>query len=116
MAALSQAQGQAPTKVAVIQIQAAIVSTKEGQKSLEGLKAKFEPKKQELDKKQADMMALQDQLKKGGATMSDAAKEKIQTDLTNGQKELTRRGEDFDAEVQQDETKVFNELGAKLME
>ena len=66
------AHAQTATKVAIIHVQNAILSTKEGQKAANDLTTKFAPKKAELDKKQADLAGIQDQLRKGSATMSEA--------------------------------------------
>ena len=101
----ARVQAQVPTKVAIIHVQSAILGTKDGQKAQQDLQARFTPRRSAIEKKQADLAALQDQLKKGSATMSDAAKEKI-----------TRDGEDFDAEVQQEEQKLMNDLGQKMMD
>ncbi|HEV3196727.1 MAG TPA: OmpH family outer membrane protein [Bryobacteraceae bacterium] len=116
MAAMANAQTAAPTKVAIIHIQQAIVTTKDGQKAQADLGAKFGPVKTELEKKQSEIAALQDQLKKGAATMSDEAKTKIAKDIETLNKELTRKGEDYDAEVQQEEGKVMNDLGQKMLD
>lgn len=115
LSALAYAQG-APTKVATIHIQNAIMSTKDGQKALQEMQARFNPKKAELDRKQSEIAALQDQLNKGKATMSDQAKEKMAGDIQVGQKTLQRDGEDFEAEVQQEESKLMNDLGQKMMD
>ena len=78
-AALAQAQGQPPTpnKVAIIHVQNAILSTKDGQKAQADLQAKFLPRRTVLEKKQSEIVGMQDQLKKGSATMSQAAREKL---------------------------------------
>lgn len=115
IAALAQAQAP-PTKIAIINMQGAILNTKDGQKAQQELQNKFTPKKSELEKKQADLTALQEQLRKGSATMSDDAKAKIQNDITSGQKSLQRDGEDFDAEVQQEEQKLMGDLWQKMMD
>jgi len=115
IAALAKAQAP-PTKIAIINMQGAILSTKDGQKAQQELQNKFTPKKSELEKKQADLTALQEQLRKGSATMSDEAKAKIQNDITTGQKKLQRDGEDFDAEVQQEEQKLMGDLWQKMMD
>src|SRR6202043_786865 len=77
MAALAHGQAAVPTKVAIIHVQSAILATKDGQKATQDLQGRFTPRKSDLDKKQADLASLNDQLKKGSATMSDAAKDKI---------------------------------------
>jgi outer membrane protein len=65
---------QAQSKVAAINIQAAIIGTKDGQKAAAELNSKMQPKKRELEQKQSEINGLQDQLNKGQNTMSDAAK------------------------------------------
>ena len=67
------AQTPPPSKIGVIHVQEALISTKEGQKAAAELQAKFAPKKSELEKKQGDITTLQDQLRKGSATMSEAS-------------------------------------------
>jgi outer membrane protein len=116
MAGLGRAQAQAPNKVAIIAVQQAILATKDGQKAVQDMQARFNPKRAELEKKEAALGNLQDQLKKGGATMSDAAKEKMAKDINTLNTELTRGKEDFDADVQQEEQKIMNELGGKIMD
>ncbi len=121
-AALVQAQSpapapaQAPTKVAIIAVQQAILATKDGQKASQDLTAKFNPRKTDLEQKQAQLASLNEQLKKGGATMSDAAKEKMSKDIAALNTAVTRGGEDFDADLQQEEQKLMNDLGAKIMD
>lgn len=116
MAAMANAQTATPTKVAIIHIQQAIVSTKDGQKAQADMGAKFGPTRAALEKKQTEIAALQDQLKKGAATMSDEAKTKIAKDIEALNKDLTRGGEDYDAEVQQEEGKIMNDLGQKMLD
>src|SRR5215813_10479348 len=81
IASLAHAQAAAPSKVAIIHVQNAILQTKDGQKAQGELNTKFTPKKTQLEKKQQDIASLQDQMKKGSATMSDDAKNKIARDI-----------------------------------
>jgi outer membrane protein len=113
MAALAHAQN--PTKVAIIHVQNAILSTKEGQKAAGDLTTKFAPKKAELDKKQADLAGLQDQLRKGSATMSEEMKAKLMRDFDSGNKNLQRDTQDAQDELDQQQGKVMQELGNKMM-
>jgi len=116
LAAATQAHAQSatPTKIGIIHVQAAILSTKEGKKAADELNAKFSSKKAELDKKQANIDQLKDQLQKGSATMSDEAKNKLMRQIDNETTSLKRNTEDAEADVQQEEGKVINDLGAKL--
>src|SRR5690349_5805492 len=98
MGALAHAQAQAPNKVAIIAVQNALLATKDGQKATQELQAKFNPKKSELEQKQSQIVSMQDQLKKGSATLGDAAKSKLQGDMERLNTQLTRDNEDFEAE------------------
>jgi outer membrane protein len=114
MALAAHAQA-APTKVAVIQVQTAILSTKDGQKAAADLQARFAPKKAEIDKKQADVAGLQDQLKKGQATMSEDAKSKLMRDIDSANTKLQRDTQDAQADLDEEQQKVMQELGGKMM-
>lgn len=114
LVATAQAQP-AATKVGIIHVQNAILSTKDGNKAATDLQGRFAPKKAELDKKQAAIAALQEQFKKGSATMSDDAKLKLTRDIDSGTKALNRETEDAQQELDQEQGKIMNELGQKLM-
>jgi outer membrane protein len=117
MAALAAAQGgPGPAKPATIHIQKAILSTKDGEKASVDLQNKFAPRRAAIEKKNTDMLAKQDQLKKGAATMSQEARDRLTRDIDTAQKSLQRDQEDFEADVQAEEGKIFNELGGRLME
>jgi outer membrane protein len=107
--------GPAPTKVAIINVQNAILSTKEGQAAANVLQTKFAPKKAELDKKQAAIAALRDQLSKGSATMSEDARNKLARDIDSSTKAYNRDTEDAQADLDQEQNKLMNDLGGKLL-
>jgi outer membrane protein len=115
MAALVHAQALAQSKVAIIHVQNAILQTKDGQRSAAELSGRFAPKKADLDKKQADIAALQDTLRKGSATMSEEAKAKVMRDIDANNKSLQRDTEDAQADLDAEQGKIMQELGNKVM-
>jgi len=108
--------GPAPTKIGIIHVQNAILSTKEGQKATGDLNTRFAPTKAKFDKDQADIQALVEQMRKGSATMSDDARVKLQRDIDQKQTAFKRNQEDAQAELDQVEGKMFQDLGVKLQE
>jgi outer membrane protein len=114
-AALANGQASTPTKVAIIHIQNAILSTKDGQKAAGELQGTFAPKKADIDRKQQELAALQDQLKKGSATMSDEAKTKLMRDIDAGTTRLNRETQDAQADLDEANGKLMQELGNKMM-
>ncbi len=116
LAALAGAQGAAPTKIGIIKIADAIQETKDGQKASATLNAKFAPKKADFDKRQADIQALQEQLRKGGATMNEERQKQLTQDIDAQTKRLNRDTEDAQTELDQEQGRVMQELGNKMME
>ena len=115
VAALAQAQGQVPTKIAIIHVQNAILSTKDGQKAAADLQATFNPRQQELEKKRTELTALQDQLRKGSATMSEDAKTKLMRDIDATTTRVNRDTQDAQSDLDEAQGKVMQELGGKMM-
>ena len=109
------AYAQTPNKVGIIHIQNAIVSTKDGQKAFNELQGRFTPKKADLEKKQQDLEAKKAQLSKGANTMANEQKEKLMRDIDQGTKSLNRDTEDAQAELDQEQGKVMQELGQRIM-
>jgi len=115
VAALAQAQGQVPTKIAIIHVQNAILSTKDGQKAAADLQATFAPRQQELEKKRTELTALQDQLRKGSATMSEDAKTKLMRDIDATTTRVNRDTQDARSDLDEAQGKLMQELGGKMM-
>ena len=106
-----------PTKIGVIQIQSALVSTKEGQKAMQDFQARvFEPKKKELDRKAGEIRELQDKLQRGGAAMAQAAKDDLQRNIDAKTKVYNRDMQDAQDEADQEQRKMLDELGQKMMQ
>jgi outer membrane protein len=114
-AALANAQAVTPTKIAIIHVQNAILSTKDGQKAAGALQTTFAPRKAELEKKQQEIASLQDQLKKGSTTMSEDARTKLMRDSDALTTKLNRDTQDAQADLDEAQGKLMNELGNKMM-
>lgn len=106
----------APMKVGVIQIQAAIVQTKDGQAAAADLETRLGPKRKELEKQQTDIKDLQEKLQRGGNTLSQTAKDDLQRQIDSRTKNFNREMEDAQAEFQTEQQKLVNDLGGKLMQ
>jgi outer membrane protein len=105
----------APVKVGVINMQAAMIQSKDGQKAAATLQTKFGPKQAELEKKQQDIAAMQDQLRKGQNTMSEDNKQKLMRDIDLRNTSLKRDMEDANADLEAEQQKITGELGGKIM-
>jgi len=105
-----------PTKVAIIAIQQAILATKEGIAAGNAVNQKYAPKKDEFDRRTHEIEALKEQLKKGSATMSDEAKDRLARDIDAKTKTLQRDTQDTSSDYEEEMSKVYQELGNKMLE
>ena len=110
----SPAMGMAPTKIGIIEIQNALVSTKDGQKAMVEFQTKLEPRKRELEKKAGDIRELQDKLQRGGAAMAEAAKQDLTRQIDQKTKLYNRDMQDAQDEADQEQRKIIDELSQKL--
>lgn len=120
MAALTVGSGTAmaqtaPQKVGLINIQAAIVQSVDGQKAARELQTKFAPKQSELEKLQQELVGLQDQLRNQEKTLSEDARNRLMRSIDDKTRALNRSNEDFNAEAQTAQQDTFNEIGNKMV-
>jgi outer membrane protein len=104
-----------PAKVGVINIQSALVSTKDGQRAAQELETRRSPKAKDFERRQAEIRQLQDSLNRGGNAMADTAKQELVRNIDAKTKSFNRDLEDAQAEWDQDQQKVLQELGQKMM-
>ncbi|MBI3695994.1 MAG: OmpH family outer membrane protein [Acidobacteria bacterium] len=103
------------TKIGIINIQDAIIRTEEGQKTAKSLQDKYAPRQTQLERSKRELDDLQAQLSKGRNTMSEDARNLLIRQIDQKNKALTRDNEDATAEFQQEEGKLINAIGQKMM-
>lgn len=104
-----------PEKIAVINIQQAIAQTGEGKQALDALQKKYEPKRQALQRQQDEINALQDQLQKQQATLSDEERARLTRDLDQKQRLFKREQDDDQADWQADNQDTVQRIGQKMV-
>jgi outer membrane protein len=115
VAAVPALHAQTSGKIATIAIQQAIFQTKDGQKALADIQAKFNPVKAKLDAKKAEIAKDEDALRKGQNTMSPEAQQKLARDIDVATKALNRDTDDANNDLQEENQRLMNDLGGKIM-
>jgi outer membrane protein len=120
LAGTAAVQAQSPaaasgTKVGVINMQAAIANTGEGKKALADIQKKFAPRRQDLEKQQQEITALQDQLQRQATTLSDDEQRRLTRELDDKQKIFKRTQEDAQADFQAENQDIFQRIGQKMV-
>lgn len=103
-------------KIAVIDMQGALLQTKDGQKAAAELKTKFGPKEQEFNQRQQQLAAKQAQYRKTENTMSADAKAAAERDIQTLTKNLQRDTDDTKADFQQEENRLLGGIMQKMQQ
>lgn len=104
----------APGKVGTINVQVAMISTREGQAGVKELQDRFNPKQKQLQDKQGEIQSLQQQLQRGANTMSEDALRKLRQDIDDKQRVLQRDSEDAQMEFEQQQQRVFSSISERM--
>ena len=76
---------------------------------------KFQPRQQELQRLQQEIQAINDQLTKQAATLSDEEQRRLARDLEDKQKLLKRSTEDAQADFTTERDEAIRRIGQKIV-
>jgi Skp family chaperone for outer membrane proteins len=112
---MAQAPAAAPTRICVINLQSAMLTTKEGQAAADEFRTKFaEPEEKKLQAKQAEITDLNDKLQRGANTMSQTAQDDMKRSIDRKSTEYKRSVEDYQFDRDEMQRKLLDDLSAKM--
>lgn len=107
------------SKVGTINVENAIFGSNEGQRDLEALGKKLEPKRNDLKSQNDEIDALKKQLNTQGASMNEDAKGNLTRQIEQKQKALERAAqdaqEDFQGQQQEIGSRIFQKMGPIIL-
>ena len=116
LAASMMVQAQTPaSSIGIIHIQEALISTEDGNKAVADLQTRFEPTSKRLEGMQNEIVSLKTELNKGSNTMSEERRREIARDIDQKTRSLNRATEDAQAEFQQAQDQILQNLGQRMM-
>jgi len=102
------------SKVGTINIQDAILATNEGQRDMQALQKKFEPKQAELKSQNDELEALKKQLNNTGDKLNEDALAKLKKDIESKQKLFDRAVQDAQEEVGNQQQDIASRILSKM--
>lgn len=107
-----------PAKIALIAFEQAVFATNEGQRAVQDVQKKYEPKKAQIDSLAKEVDSLKKQLQSAPATLSDEERATRLKNIDTKEKELNREAEDannsYQAELQDAYGKVARKVSAAV--
>ena len=110
----AQAATTPATKIGVINLQAVIVNTREGQKASQQLQQTYSSRQKDFQARSDELVKLNDQLKTGGALLSDEKRNELTADIAEKKRRLDRDIQDAQADLNQQQQQVLNGMEQKL--
>jgi outer membrane protein len=105
---LAAGQASAEIKIGVVNFQKLLEDAPQTKAAMQTLETEFGPRRRELMTMQNDLKAREDKLQKEGAVMSEADRSNAEKTLRDGQRELSRKGGEFQDDAS---TRKNEELG-----
>ena len=102
-----------PPKIALVNIQQAIVSTSDGREAEQRLDAQFAPRKAKLDSAQTEIAAIAAKLKQ--ENLSDEDRGKLNQQMEEKASALDQETEKADADLKAAQEEVLKQLGPKMV-
>ena len=106
----------AQTKVAVINLQKAVLESNEIKKASTALEAKFRPRQQELEKLQQEIERIQQTLQAGQGKLTPQGEADLNAEGTRKQTSLTRRTEDLQKDVDAERNEILAKSSKQMQE
>jgi outer membrane protein len=102
-------------KIGIVSIQSAIIGTNDGQKDLQVLAKKFDPKKNELKSLGDEIDGLKKQLETQGPKLNDEARATLSRQIDMKQKTLSRAQEDAQNDFAEQQNEIVQRILQKLL-
>jgi outer membrane protein len=106
----------AQAKVAVINLQRAVLESNEIKKASTALEGKYRPRQQELEKLQQDLERIQQTLQNGQGKLSPQGEADLQAEGTRKQTSMTRKSEDLQKEVDAERNEILAKSSKQMQE
>jgi outer membrane protein len=115
---LLQAQTAAPvpTKVAVINLQRAVLETAEIQAASKALEAKYKPRQEKMEQVQKELQSIQQNLQANAGKLTPAAEADLSTQAARRQRDYQRLAEDLQADVDRERNEILGSASRKMQD
>jgi len=112
MAGCLAAQEIGPARVAIINLQQAVLGTQEIKKDSAALEAKFSPRQRTIEGLQKELQDIQKQA--ATPNLQPGKEAELQSQFTTKQKQLKRLGEDLQADVNAERQDILGRVGRQM--
>jgi outer membrane protein len=114
-AAAAPATAGAATKIGIINVEEAIVSSNEGQRDFAAMMSKYKAPNDQLQAMSKELEDLRNQMKTQGPVMGDDKRAELAGTIQDKEKSAQRFYDDNQAKVQKEQGEIANRIGQKML-
>jgi outer membrane protein len=104
------------TKIGILNVRQAIVSTAEGKQASAQLQSQFTPQQTDLDGLQRQIQDLQNRMTNGARTLSDEEKARLQRQYEMLARQFQRKQDDLGEQLNAAQADIIDEIGRKMLD
>ncbi|MDQ6666049.1 MAG: OmpH family outer membrane protein [Acidobacteriota bacterium] len=104
----------AQTKLAVVNLQRAVLESEEIKKASAALEAKYKPRQAEMQKIEAELQGIQDNLQKNAGKLTQQGQADLTAQGQSRQRELQRLTEDLQADVDRERNDILSKSSKQM--
>jgi outer membrane protein len=112
----AQTAASTPTKIGVINMQAAITGTAEGKQAAAELQSQFAPRQADLQTMQKQIEDDQSRLRTGQATLSDEEQARLTREYNTLTRKLQRKSQEDQDDFNDAQQDLINKIGRKMVD
>jgi outer membrane protein len=102
-------------KVGIINIQEAMIGTKDGKQTTMELDKKFLPEQKEFETRQTEISQLEEKFAKGATTMPADQRTQLANDIEEKKKRLDRDMQDAETDMKSQQQQVLKSMASRMM-
>jgi outer membrane protein len=106
----------AQTKIAIVNLQKAVLESEEIKKASADMEAKYKPRQEAAQKIEKELQGIQAQLQNGAGKLTPQAEQDLQTTGQRRQRELQHISEDLQTEVNAERTDILQKASVKMQD
>ena len=104
-----------PGRVGIINIQEAMIGTKDGKQATQELDKKFLPEQKQFETRQTEISQLEDKFNKGATSLPADQRTQLANDIEEKKKRLDRDMQDAETDMKTQQQQVLKSMAGRMM-
>ncbi len=102
-------------RIAAVNFRQAVTTSRKGHELIEAARSSFAPREAGLKRDEDELAGLRSKLAEGQNLLSEPARQDLEAEIARKEKQLQRDAADLQTDIQQEETRIFKDVGREIL-